>query len=146
MGRNARGSIEDEDEDEVEVEPEVEVEDEVDVEVDFEDEVEDESPSRSSAELDFDDDDVEVEDVDADEARLAARCFVWPNPRWWLSRVGVPPSAWLAWNAAATAALADALSRIARSALASASRIGSALAVVAVRGSSRRTCGRRPSW
>lgn len=74
MGRNARGSIEDEDE--VEVEAEVEVEDEVDVEVDFEDEVEDESPSRSSAELDFDDDDVEVEDVDADEARLAARCFV----------------------------------------------------------------------
>ena len=140
MGRNARGSVEEEDEDEVEVEVEDEVEDEVDVEIDFE------SPSRSSAELDFVDDVVDVEDVDADEARLAARCFVWPNPRWWLSRVGVPPSAWLAWNAAATAALADALSRIARSALASASRIGSALAVVAVRGSSRRTCGRRPSW
>ena len=41
--------------------------------------------------------------------------------------------------------LAVALSWIARSALASASRIESALAVVAVRGSSRRTCGRRPS-
>ena len=70
MGRNARGSVEDEDEDEVEVEDEVE--DEVDVEVD----VEDESPSRASAEDDFDVDVDDAEDVDADEVRLAAGCSV----------------------------------------------------------------------
>ena len=57
MGRNARGSIEDE----------------VEGEVEDEDEVEDESPSRSSAEDDVDD---VVEDVDEDDARSAVRCFV----------------------------------------------------------------------